>query len=171
MPFLSHARRLTAVAASALLLTACEPPEAGGYPKVTHRVQQPLPRAAAPDPPPVTAGAAGAAGAGPVVVAELPAGVTQEMVDEGQEIYAASVCVACHGVAGAGGPIAPALNDTGWLNIDGSFESIVQVIRDGVPQPRQYPAPMPPMGGASFSDEQLRALSAYIYAISRAGGA
>jgi mono/diheme cytochrome c family protein len=175
MPFLSIARRspVVAVAAAALVLAACEPgpPQDSGYPKVTHRTQQPLPRAAAPDPPPVTAGAAGAAAAGPVVAAELPAGVTQEMVNEGQEIYAASVCVACHGVAGSGSVIAPALNDTDWLHGDGSFESLVQVIRVGVPQPRQYPAPMPPMGGASFTEDQLRALGAYVYAISRAGGA
>jgi mono/diheme cytochrome c family protein len=28
---------------------------------------------------------------------------------------------------------------------------------------------MPPMGGGSFTDEQVRAIAAYVYALSRAG--
>jgi mono/diheme cytochrome c family protein len=97
---------------------------------------------------------------------QLPPGVTQAMVDDGKKTFDAS-CFACHGQGGAGGPLAPALNDGQWLNIDGSFDALVQVIANGVPQPKQYPAPMPPKGGAPLNDQQVRAVAAYVYSISR----
>ncbi len=96
---------------------------------------------------------------------ELPPGVTMEMVQQGQQLYG-TVCVACHGPGGTGTPLGPALNDDQWLDIDGSYESIVQVIQVGVPQPRQYPAPMPPLGGGNFNEEQVRAMAAYVYSLS-----
>jgi len=96
----------------------------------------------------------------------LPAGVTQAMVDEGKKTFD-TVCFACHGQGGAGGPLAPKLADSQWLNIDGSYESIVKVVTAGVPQPKQHPAPMPPKGGAPLTDAQVRAVAAYVYSISR----
>jgi len=104
-------------------------------------------------------------GAQPV---ELSEGVTQEMVAVGEQIFGgAGVCFACHGAGGAGGPLAPALNDTEWLNIDGSYDAIVQTVTTGVPQPKQFSAPMPPRGGAPLTDEQVRQVAAYVYSISR----
>ena len=115
--------------------------------------------------------AAGAppAGAGPAPApaqVTLPAGVTQAMVDQGKTLFDSS-CFACHGQGGAGGPLAPKLADTEWLQIDGSYDAIVQLIMAGVPQPKQYPAPMPPRGGAAITDEQVRAIAAYVFSISR----
>lgn len=99
---------------------------------------------------------------------ELPEGVTQEMVAQGDEIFhRGATCFTCHGAGGAGGPLAPALNEDDWIHIDGSYESLVQVIVAGVPTPQQYPAPMPPLGGSALSDEQVRQIAAYVYAISR----
>lgn len=165
------ARRLSVLAPlSFVVLAACPPTQDSGFDKVAVRSTEGIPRPAMPDPPPVTAGMAGAAGAGPVVAAELPPGVTQEMVDEGQQLYG-TVCVACHGAGGVGGPVGPALNDQNWIHIGGSFDELVQIITAGVPQPRQYPAPMPPRGGGPFTDDQIRAISAYVYALSRQGGA
>jgi mono/diheme cytochrome c family protein len=101
---------------------------------------------------------------------QLPEGVTQEMVAQGQELFNQVVCWTCHGQNATGGPLAPALNDQQWLNVEGSFESILEVIHTGVPSPVQYTAsPMPPMGGAQLTEEQMRQLAAYIYAISRGG--
>jgi mono/diheme cytochrome c family protein len=34
---------------------------------------------------------------------------------------------------------------------------------------KQHPSPMPPMGGAQLTEEQVRALAAYIYSISHGG--
>jgi mono/diheme cytochrome c family protein len=112
--------------------------------------------------PPADAPAAGAAAGG---TAALPAGVTQEMVTAGQTMFAGSVCAACHGPQATGVQgIGPNLTDQEWLNVDGSYESIVQVINTGVPQPKQAPTPMAPKGGnAALTDEQVRQLAAYIY--------
>jgi len=102
---------------------------------------------------------------------QLPAGVTPEMVAQGQEIFNTNICWSCHQQNAVGGPLAPALNDTTWINIDGSYDAIVGVIKTGVAQPKQHPSPMPAMGGAAtpFTEEQIGALAAYIYSISHGG--
>ncbi len=99
---------------------------------------------------------------------QLPEGVTQEMVAAGQQVYGSTgFCFTCHAADGAGTPLAPALNDSEWLHIDGSYEAIMTIVREGVPQPQQFPAAMPPMGGAQLTDEQIRDVAAYVYSISR----
>lgn len=100
---------------------------------------------------------------------DLPEGVTQQMVAEGRTIFETTTCFTCHGMDGSGTALAPNLRDQDWLNSDGSFEGIAGVVRAGVPEPRQYPAPMPPMGGAQLSEEQINQVSAYVYAISHGG--
>jgi mono/diheme cytochrome c family protein len=98
----------------------------------------------------------------------LPEGITQEMVAQGQQLFTGQGnCFTCHGMDGRGTTLAPDLTDGQWINATtGEFEEVVEVVRTGVAQPRQYPAPMPPMGGASLSDEQVRAVSAYVYSLS-----
>ncbi len=44
---------------------------------------------------------------------------------------------------------------------------VVELIKTGVSQPRQHPGPMPPMGGASLSEEQVQALAAYVVTLSQ----
>lgn len=156
-------------AAPALLfaLAGCLPE--GGYDKVTHREQDELPPPDFPAPPRVIAGIGQSAAATRLVATNLPAGVTQAMVDEGQTAYG-TVCVACHGANGTGSGAAPALNDNEWLNISGEFPEIVQIINAGVTNPKQYPGVMPPKGGGNFTDPQVRAIAAYVYALSHQGG-
>lgn len=140
-----------------------------GYQRVPNRTRDPLPAPAAPEPPPLTASArAGAGGGGQVVAANLPAGVTQEMVDEGQKQF--QLCSACHGPGGAGTGAGPALNDAEWIHISGNFEEIVNVIHSGVSAPREFPGGMPPLGGGNFTEEQVRQIAAYVYALSQQGG-
>jgi mono/diheme cytochrome c family protein len=99
---------------------------------------------------------------------ELPAGVTQEMVAQGETLYGgAGNCFTCHAANGSGTPLAPAVNDASWIHIDGSFEQLVNIIAQGVPQPAQYPAAMPARGGANITEEQVRQIAAYVYSISR----
>lgn len=160
------------VSALALIagLGACDLNE-GGYDKVIQRDKGTIGPVAMPDPPPVVAGAAGGGAEAQIVAANLPAGVTQAMVDEGQKSYA-TVCGACHGPGGTGTPVAPALNDSEWLWVPGGeFNGIVNIINQGVPQPKAHPGMMPPKGGGNFTDEQVRALSAYVYALSHQTGA
>ena len=54
---------------------------------------------------------------------------------------------------------------------DGSLAGILKVITDGVPQPKQYRSPMPPMGGAQLSDTQASALAAYVWGLSHPNAA
>jgi mono/diheme cytochrome c family protein len=99
----------------------------------------------------------------------LPAGVTPEMVAAGETDFKTGICVACHGPDATGTPNAPNLTDDQWLNNDGSYEQIMETIRTGVPNPKEHPTPMPPMGGAQLTDQQISEIAAYIYSISHKG--
>jgi mono/diheme cytochrome c family protein len=102
----------------------------------------------------------------PAVAVALPAGVTQAMFDAGQELFqGAGNCFSCHGSNAEGGALGPNLRDGEWLHIDGSMDALAQVIVEGVPQPAQFPAPMPAMGGARLTDEQVQQIAAYIYTL------
>lgn len=116
---------------------------------------------AAPTPPP-----AETAGGGMAV--QLPEGVTEAMVAEGKTIFEGmGGCAACHGASGEGTALAPNLTDTEWLNIPAkSYEDIVGVVTNGVPQPQQFPSPMLPRGGTQITDDQVRAVAAYVYTLS-----
>ena len=155
------------------VLGGCKPIKEGGFDAVVRRPSAPeaqLAEATNPPPPPLVAGL-GAGGSGPRLVAKnLPAGVTQAMVDQGQDQFG-TVCAACHGQGGTGTASAPPLNDSKWLWISGSYDEIVARINSGVPQPKEHPAPMPPRGGGNFNDEQVRQIAAYVYALSHQGGA
>ena len=115
------------------------------------------------------------AGAEPVALppvevdpALLPDGVTTEMVAEGQSIFhGAGICYTCHTQGGQGGPLAPDLTDDAWLNIDGEYESIVEVVNTGVAQPVEHPGQMQPRAGMPLTDDQVRAVAAYVFALSR----
>ena len=115
------------------------------------------------------------AGAQPVALppvdvdpAILPEGVTVEMVTEGQSIFhAAGICYTCHTQGGQGGPLAPDLTDDLWLNVDGEYESIVELVNTGVPQPVEHPGQMQPRAGMPLTDDQVRAVAAYVFTLSR----
>ncbi len=98
----------------------------------------------------------------------LPEGVTVAMAREGQDIFhGEGVCVTCHLRQGAGGPLAPDLTDDVWLNIDGEYESIVNIVTTGVPQPIEHPGQMLARAGTAITDDQIRAVAAYVYTLSR----
>jgi mono/diheme cytochrome c family protein len=100
----------------------------------------------------------------------VPQGATKEMVALGDRIYHGQVggatCTGCHGANATGTPLGPDLTDTKWLWGDGSYAAIAKTITAGVPQPKQYRSPMPPMGGAQLSSDQVSAVAAYIWGLS-----
>ena len=99
---------------------------------------------------------------------ELPDGVTPAMVEAGESIYTGvGACMTCHGPEGAGTPIGPVLSDGEWLHGDGSYDFLVEIINDGVMQPTQFGVPMLPRGGTQISDDDVRALAAYVWTLSR----
>lgn len=97
----------------------------------------------------------------------LPEGVTQAMVDKGKEIYAKQgLCYACHGQEGKG-LVGPNLTDDVWLHSKGSFEEIVAQVTKGVlKEESKSGVPMPPKGGSSISDDDVKAVAAYVYSLS-----
>lgn len=97
----------------------------------------------------------------------LPEGVTAAMVAQGDTIFHnQGLCFTCHGPDARGTVNAPDLTDDTWINISGrNFDEIVQIVTNGVPQPHQYPAPMPAKGGSTITDEQVRAVAAYVYSL------
>jgi glucose/arabinose dehydrogenase/cytochrome c5 len=94
-----------------------------------------------------------------------PPGATAAQVAAGMGIFKSKSCAACHGQDAAGGPIGPPLNTGSPLWTDGSLASITDLISKGVPAPKQYRSPMPPMGGAGLSPDDLAAVSAYVWAV------
>ena len=97
----------------------------------------------------------------------LAPGVTQSEFDQGREVFTGvGGCQACHGPSAGGGPLAPNLSDSEWLHVSGpNVDEIEALVRAGVPNPVSHPAPMPPMGGANLTDQQVRAVAAYVASI------
>jgi mono/diheme cytochrome c family protein len=98
------------------------------------------------------------------MAANLPEGVTQEQYDQGKQLFTGQGgCHACHGPDATGTQLAPDLTDSEWINVSGrNYDEIVELIKSGVPQPKEHPGPMPPMGGANLDDAQVDALAAYV---------
>jgi glucose/arabinose dehydrogenase/mono/diheme cytochrome c family protein len=100
----------------------------------------------------------------------VPDGSSADMVALGYRIYQGQVggasCTGCHGTNGTGTPLGPDLTKPKWMWSDGSLAGILKVITEGVPKPKQFRSPMPPMGGAQLSDTQASAVAAYVWALS-----
>ena len=97
-------------------------------------------------------------------------GCDRPMVALGDSIFhgqaASGTCFTCHGVDAKGTTLAPPLSHK-WLTGDGSYAFIQQRITQGMSTPTPpYAAAMPPMGGATLTPEQIKAVAAYEYAIS-----
>jgi glucose/arabinose dehydrogenase/mono/diheme cytochrome c family protein len=112
------------------------------------------------------------AGAAAMSNLPIPKGATREMVALGDRIFHGQVggaaCTGCHGDSGEGTPLAPALTGKNkkWLWSDGSYAGIAKTITEGVSQPKAYRSPMPPMGGAQLTPDQVSAVAAYVWSFS-----
>ena len=102
--------------------------------------------------------------AGGTTAGNPPPGATPEMVAAGQQTFA-TVCAACHGPDAKGTQLAPNLTDSEWINTDGTYQGIITIVTNGVPQPKQYPSPMPPMGGANLNEQQIKDVAAYVWSL------
>ena len=118
-----------------------------------------------------TGGAAAgeAAGTGDAQEATLAAGVTQEQFEQGQQLFSGrGGCQACHGPNAGGSQLGPDLTDDEWLHIAGpEVDALAGVIRSGVSDPIEYPAPMPAMGGANLSADEVQALAGYLASLAQ----
>lgn len=105
----------------------------------------------------------------------VPPGATRAMVVLGGRVFRGEVggagCTGCHGSDGGGSPLGPTLKAHQWLWSDGGYAGIQQTIAQGVPNPKNYRSPMPAMGGAQLSKQQLSAVAAYVWSLSHGAAA
>lgn len=96
-----------------------------------------------------------------------PPGTTAEDVTAGQQLFTSTGnCYTCHGPDAKGTQLAPNLTDSEWINItEPTLDNIQTVIKAGVQQPKQHPAPMPAMGGAQLNDSQVKQIAAYVWSL------
>ena len=101
--------------------------------------------------------------------AQMPDGVTDAMVAEGQTVFmGAGLCAACHGMD-ATGAVGPDLTDGEWLIGDGTYPALVDQITQGVSAAEatnSMGAIMPPKGGSAITDDQVKAVAAYVWTLS-----
>ena len=104
----------------------------------------------------------------------VPPGSTQEAVAQGGRVYHAqtgsAACTGCHGADGGGSAVGPSLTANKWAWSDGSVDGIKKTITEGVAKPKNYRAPMPPMGGAPLTPDQVSEVAAYVWAIGHTKG-
>jgi glucose/arabinose dehydrogenase/mono/diheme cytochrome c family protein len=100
----------------------------------------------------------------------VPPGATAQMVELGQRVFQGQIggapCAGCHGDRGQGTPLGPPLTGKKWLWSDGSYAGIQKTIVEGVSQPKEYRSPMPPMGSAQLTPEQVSDVAAYVWSLS-----
>ena len=99
----------------------------------------------------------------------LPPGVTAAMVKEGETLFkGAGLCSACHGQDGKGIPSLGAnLVDAQWVHSKGSYDEIVKQITGGVTADKSTTGVvMPPKGGTTITDAQVKAIAAYVWSLS-----
>lgn len=111
----------------------------------------------------------------PVVAAaqipdSLPVGVTPQMIRNGQLLFEGpGLCVSCHGQDGRGvtGNNVD-LTDGVWKHSDGSVDGILAQIKSGVPKEHSEGGnAMPQRGASRLTENQLRAVAAYVWSLSR----
>ncbi len=101
----------------------------------------------------------------------LPDGVTRDTLVLGDRIYHGQVggatCTGCHGSGATGTPLGPDLTSNHWIWSDGTPAAIAATIRVGVTTAKNYRQPMPAMGGAQLTADQVSAVAAYVWALSQ----
>jgi mono/diheme cytochrome c family protein len=95
------------------------------------------------------------------------ASYSPEMIAKGDALFHGSAnCYACHG-SKAEGLIGPNLTDAEWIHSKGTYDDIVAQINKGVPKEESKSGVvMPPKGGATLSDDDVKAIAAYVYSLS-----
>jgi cytochrome c oxidase cbb3-type subunit 3 len=76
-------------------------------------------------------------------------------------------CYACHGSKGAG-LVGPNLTDSEWIHSKGTLEEIeAQIVHGVTKEESKNGIPMPPKGGGTISDEDIKACATYVYSLSQ----
>jgi mono/diheme cytochrome c family protein len=102
------------------------------------------------------------------VPSQRPPGVTDSAIAWGQNLFHGSAgCSTCHGEGGRGTERGPNITGAIWLHGPGTYESLIEQVKHGVPASRSYTGEgMPPRGKVPMSEEAVRAVAAYVWSIS-----
>lgn len=109
----------------------------------------------------------------PTKLPALPAGMTLDLVRRGDDLFhGKGNCFACHGADAEGMPNAGSALTLGLNFIPVEWRDIDSLIVAGIPESITRSAiVMPPRGGKSdLTDQETRAVAAYIWAISQVRG-
>lgn len=93
---------------------------------------------------------------------------TPAMIARGDSVFhGAGNCYACHGSKGEG-LVGPSLIDAEWIHSKGTIEEIAAQVAKGIPKEQSKSGiPMPPKGGSTISDEDVKAVAAYVHSLSQ----
>ncbi len=109
----------------------------------------------------------------PATLPALPSGMTLQTIVQGDSIYhGKGNCSACHGTEAEGLPAAGDGFTAGLTFAQPNWQSIDSLIDMGIPDAlTRSPIQMPPRGGRSdLSDDEVRRVAAYVWAISTVRG-
>lgn len=97
-----------------------------------------------------------------------PPEVTDSAIAWGRELFHGSArCSGCHGDGGRGTDSGPNITGALWLHGPGTYRSIIEQVKHGVPASRSYTGEGMPAGGAvPLPDDAVRAVAAYVWSIS-----
>jgi mono/diheme cytochrome c family protein len=100
--------------------------------------------------------------AAPAAASADTAVASDNVIAEGRKVFhGKGTCFACHGDKLQGGPVAPSLLGPKWRHADGSFESILHVVRGGSPGTVMVSHP----GG--IDEAQTVQVATYVWAVSQ----
>jgi len=90
------------------------------------------------------------------------------LIARGDSVFhGAGNCYACHGSKGEG-LVGPSLVDAEWIHSKGTEEEIAVQVMKGVPKEKSKSGiPMPPKGGSTISDDDVKAVAAYVHSLSQ----
>jgi mono/diheme cytochrome c family protein len=95
------------------------------------------------------------------------AAVSPELIAQGDKVFhGTGNCYACHG-SNAEGLVGPNLTDAEWIHSKGTLDDITNQVIHGVPKEESKSGiVMPPKGGGNLSDDDVKAVAAYVYSLS-----
>ena len=93
---------------------------------------------------------------------------TTAMIARGDTVFhGPGNCYACHGSKGEG-LVGPSLIDAEWVHSKGTVEEIAAQVAKGIPKEQSKSGiPMPPKGGSTMSDDDVKAVAAYVHSLSQ----
>ena len=101
----------------------------------------------------------------------FPPGVTGSVIQRGSVVFRGPArCDVCHGADARGTEDGPDLTDDQWLRGEGRFGEILERVLNGMSRrDAKTGKPMPMRGWEPVSDDDARAVAAYVWSLSREG--